>query len=69
MTANMLCYGDNLKVLRDHVPDESGDRVRTDVPDRSIAPARDAQQEENDDVQGDSRGAADINTLSWCGSM
>jgi len=47
MTDNTLYYGDNLAILREHIPDEAGDRVRADVPDRSIAPARDAQEEDD----------------------
>ncbi|MDO8532107.1 MAG: DNA methyltransferase [Dehalococcoidia bacterium] len=37
MTANTLYYGDNLKLLRDHVPDESVDLIYLDPPFNSNA--------------------------------
>ncbi|MBI4308163.1 MAG: site-specific DNA-methyltransferase, partial [Chloroflexi bacterium] len=37
MTANTLYYGDNLRILRDHIPDESVDLIYLDPPFNSNA--------------------------------
>jgi len=37
MTTNKLCYGDNLEVLKRHIPDESVDLVYLDPPFNSNA--------------------------------
>ena len=58
MPDNLLCYGDNLEVLRLHVPDESGDLVCLDPPSNSNPTCNVLFAEQNG-----SRPAAQINAF------